>query len=419
MIKHLAAFRDLTQAFDPIYRPDGDGRGYVAEVHEGFRRQLSGTLALNDNVKLLIAGQPGCGKTTLLTSTVKALRQEGRFAALVNLERDTAMQDLGAAEMYLSVTAALLQAAEEQAKALSETALEACLQWIGTYIGKRIPRPATPKIIADELRRMLSSLKDSADLRRTLRTSVLEQEIADPFSLVEHVLADLKPSRPVVVLDGLDKLAPVSARSFFLQNDKQPMVDVPGAAIVTIPLSVVYEPTYNVLGERYNNADNAVLPAVRLWELDPDERRLKRSERGFEVLRQVVSARVGESAAAPLLDATIERAIECSAGNIRELARLIQASIVKAAVRDAEFIELMDIEAAVADQRESFRRAFQPKFLPVLQKVAEDHELLNTDDVGKLLLYGLWVIEYRNGFTWYTLPEPVKQLLDHLARKRS
>jgi hypothetical protein len=174
-----------------------------------------------------------------------------------------------------------------------------------------------------------------------------------------------------------------------------------------------------VLGERYNNADNAVLPAVRLWEFDLDNRRLVRSERGFEVLRRVIAARIGGPSAELLLEPTVDRAIACSAGNIRELARLIQASIVKAAVRDAEFVELVDVEAAIVDQRESFRRALQPRFLPVLKKVAEEHELDNTDDVGKLLLYGLWVIEYRNGFAWYTLPEPVKQLLDHLARKRS
>jgi hypothetical protein len=51
-----------------------------------------------------------------------------------------------------------------------------------------------------------------------------------------------------------------------------------------------------------------------------------------------------------------------------------------------------------------------------LKRVRDEHQLNDSSDVGKQLLYGLWVIEYRNGITWYNLPEPVKQLLQHLER---
>ncbi len=105
--------RELTRVFDPIYRPyqdagDGPGSSYVPETHEGYRKDLEAALDLNDNAKLLVAGQPGCGKTTLLQSVGHELRRDGRIAAFVDLEAQTAVQDLGSVEMHVAASAALL-----------------------------------------------------------------------------------------------------------------------------------------------------------------------------------------------------------------------------------------------------------------------------------------------------------------------
>jgi len=91
---------------------------------------------------------------------------------------------------------------------------------------------------------------------------------------------------------------------------------------------------------------------------------------------------------------------------------------VKTVIRRGEEVDRQDVEAAIADQRESYRRAFQPRFLPVLTKVRESHKLDNTDDVGKLLLYGLWVVEYRNDEAWYSLPVAVEDLLRRLEKAK-
>lgn len=64
-------FRQLTKVFDPIYRPyedakGGPGESYVPEAHEEYRGNLIRALELSESVKWLVAGQPGCGKTTML-----------------------------------------------------------------------------------------------------------------------------------------------------------------------------------------------------------------------------------------------------------------------------------------------------------------------------------------------------------------
>lgn len=414
-----AKFRRLTEVFDPIFRPyqdaaDGPGSSYVPEAHEGYRHELEAALDLNDSAKLLVAGQPGCGKTTLLRSVAERLRREGRIVAFVDLEAQTAVQDLGSVEMYLAAMAELLAAAKGAGEPLSTATLEACRSWLSRIESDREP-PADLDAIGAGLRRQLVAVRESRSLRDGLRILVKESG-GDPFELLCRVLEDLRGKRPVIILDGLDKLPPARASDTFLDDKRKPMAEAPGAAVLTIPLSIVYEPTYNVLAGRYINAGNAVLPAVRLWDFDRLTGARTRSEKGVQIMRRIVDARVAPIDPHIAMPDAVERAIVGSGGNLRELARLMQASVVKAYVRGGSFIELRDVEIAIADQRESFRRAYDPRFLPVLKRVRRECQLDEGGEVSKQLLYGLWVTEYRNGYVWYSLPTPVEQLLDHLER---
>lgn len=425
MAVDLKRFQALTRVFDPIYRPRADAahgsvEGYVADTHSGYRAQLEGALALNDHAKLLAAGQPGCGKTTMLQSVAQSLVEEGRAAVFVDLEVHAALQDLGLHELHLATATELLAFIEGGGATVSSHALKQAADLLQRLLGgDRDVAPAWPEStpLSEGFRGTLRGAHDDPELRRVLRTLVATDPTSTPATLLMRLLDELAPRRPVVILDGLDKLPPDQARDFFLRDSK-PMVDMPGAAVLTIPLSLVYESSFNVLSERYNNADSAVLPAVRLYEFDGDARRRVRFEAGFDVLRRIVAARTAPIDANAILPETVDRAIEGSGGNIRELARLLQASLVKAYVRRGEFVELQDVEAAIADQRESFRRTLQPRFVPVLQRVRDAFQLENVDDIGKLLLYGLWVMEYRNGITWYALPVPVEQLLKQIERTR-
>jgi energy-coupling factor transporter ATP-binding protein EcfA2 len=414
-----AKFRELVRVFDPIYRPqqaaDGSlGGSFVPEAHQDYRIQLETALDLNDNAKLLVAGQPGCGKTTLLRSVAQGLRTQGRVVAFVDLEVQTAVQDLGTVEMYLAATAELLSASKAAGARLSPTTLEACRGWLSRVKGGE-ETTQDPDDLAVALRRHLSVVRENKTLRDELR-ALVAQVGDEPFQLLSQVLKDLSERRPVVILDGLDKLPPAQARETFLDGKRKPMAEAPGAAVLTIPLSVVYEPTFNVLSERYNNADSAVLPAVRLYEFDAERRARSRSDKGMRILRDIVAARVDPIDPKLVIPEAVDRAIDGSGGNIRELARLMQSSVVKARVRRSEFVDLQDVEAAIADQRESFRRAYEPRFLPILKKVRDEYQLGDSGEISKLLLYGLWVTEYRNGITWYSLPDPVAQLLRHLER---
>lgn len=419
MSNALEKFRKLTKVFDPIYRPaegaqDGLGASYVPEVHEGYRDELEQSVAVNDSAKLLVAGQPGCGKTTLLQSLARKLRGQGRVVAFVGLEAQTSVDDLGAVEMHVAAAADLLRQADGVKAPLTPATLGACQAWVAALQGAA--PTAVPQAIAGAFDHQLSVVREDRSLRGELRDRVKRGDVMDPIDLLSKILLDLVERRPVVIFDGLDKLPPRQANATFLDDKRKPMADVPGAAIVTVPLSVVYEPTYNVLGERYINADRAVLPAVRPWNLDRATCQRVPFEEGLGILRRIVEARVAPIDPDIVLPEAVNRAIVGSGGNIRELARLVQASIVKALVRRGELIELQDIEAAIADRRESFRRVLEDRYVEVLRRVRDHAEIGEPCEVTKLLLYGLWVVEYRNGDVWYSLPVPVEQVLQRVER---
>lgn len=414
----IAKLSKLSRVFDPLFdfgiAGDEFGPSYVEEAHREFREQLEASLLLNDNAKLLVAGQPGCGKTTLLGKIAERLTAEGRVVAVVNLEIITAVQDLGVMEMHLAALAGLLATVGKAGIALSGEMLGAVERWLKP-LGATL-EGAGGEALGGGILRLLSMGRDDPALRAELRDLLRSAPEQDPHALLTRVLRELSDHRPVVILDGLDKLPPEQARDFFLNDKKKPMTDAPGAAILTIPLSIVYEPTFNVLKERYNNADNPVLPAIRLYEFHDGKR--ARYQAGFDILQKIVKARVAPIGPELLADDAIERAIEASGGNIRELARVLHASIVKTVIRRGHEIERQDVEAAVADQRESYRRSYQPRFYPVLAKVRDSHKLENQDDVGKLLLYGLWIVEYRNEEAWYSLPVAVEDLLKRIERSK-
>src|SRR6185503_4948005 len=137
------------------------------------------SLDLNANAKLLLAGQPGCGKTTLLLRMADQLRASGRVVAFVDLESQTAIQDLGTPEMHLAATEELLREAVAANIAISEEALDVCSKWLG-----RIGRPlleAKPGSLSDAIQRLLAAARESSDLRRELWALVKQASTEDPF----------------------------------------------------------------------------------------------------------------------------------------------------------------------------------------------------------------------------------------------
>lgn len=423
MNETLDKFRKLTKVFDPIYRPyedakDGPGDSYVPEAHEEYRRNLVQALELNESVKWLVAGQPGCGKTTMLLSVAQHLRKQGRLVVFVDLESLLSVQDLSWVELYLAVIFQILEETRQQRVSF----LPATLEYARSSLQRLYERgtvDSTHDGLIAAVREILSIARIGKELRDELREQV-RRTGEDPLRLLRLLLADIKSNRPIVIVDGIDKVAPDQARTKFLSDDaKTPLDDTPGATVLTIPISLVYEPAYNLLSERYNNAEGAVLSAVRLYDFDSNTRKRQLSDKGIEVLQRVIRARIDPIDPEIITPAAMQRAIVGSGGNMRELARCLQNSVIKASVRNSPYIDEEHVAAFIADKRESFRRGLSPEFLPVLEKVRKEYKLEGPGEITKLLLYGLWIVEYRNGQAWYSLPNPVEQLLESLERRSS
>jgi energy-coupling factor transporter ATP-binding protein EcfA2 len=419
----LDKFRKLTKVFDPIYRPYEDAKGgpgasYVPEAHEEYRGNLVQALELNESVKWLVAGQPGCGKTTMLLSVAQHLRKQGRLVVFVDLESLVSVQDLSWVELHFAIMFELLEETKRQKMIVSAATIDRTRGWL-ERIQVQGQISSDVQSVASALQQLLSMARKGRDLREELRKQVKSIDV-EPADFLNAMLEDVAVHRPIVMVDGVDKLAPDVARTRFLKDgESPPLYDTFGATVLTIPISLVYEPAYNLLGERYNNAESAVLPAVRLYDFDSKTRKRQFSDKGLDVLQRVIRARIDPIDPEIITPAAMQRAIVGSGGNMRELARCLQNSVIKASVRESPFIDEEHVAAFIADKRESFRRALSPEFRPVLEKVRKEYKLEGPGEVTKMLLYGLWIMEYRNGEAWYSLPNPVEQLLESLERRSS
>lgn len=416
-------FRKLTKVFDPIYRPyedakGGPGESYVPEAHEDYRGNLIQALELSESVKWLVAGQPGCGKTTMLLSVAQHFRKQDRLVVFVDLENLVAVQDLSWVELYFAIMYELLEETRRRKILISDATIDTTRGWL-ERVQMQGQISSDTQSVAGALQQLLSMARKGRDLREELRKQVKSIDV-EPADFLNAMLSDVAVHRPIVIVDGVDKLAPDVARDRFLKDgESPPLYDTFGATVLTIPISLVYEPAYNLLSERYNNAEGAVLSAVRLYDFDSNTRKRQLSDKGIEVLQRVIRARIDPIDPEIITPAAMQRAIVGSGGNMRELARCLQNSVIKASVRNSPYIDEEHVAAFIADKRESFRRGLSPEFLPVLEKVRKEYKLEGPGEITKLLLYGLWIVEYRNGQAWYSLPNPVEQLLESLERRSS
>src|SRR5260221_528662 len=123
----LARFRAVVQALDataPV------GAFYVQEARKEYREALLRQLELRPAAKLLVAGQKGGGKSTLLQKLAEELRERlHRLVVFQDLVSLVPIEDPTSLEVNLAALAGLFEEAGQRTTMPAE-ALEACRSWL-------------------------------------------------------------------------------------------------------------------------------------------------------------------------------------------------------------------------------------------------------------------------------------------------
>lgn len=143
--------------------------------------------------------------------------------------------------------------------------------------------------------------------------------------------------RPVVVIiDGLDRVSVSDAKTLFQRSLDMARPDV--RLILTAPLILYAEPEFNTLNDFF---EAVIVPNVSVGPADVD---------GRAFLRRLVQRRLalcGLQEEAVFDPNLLDRLIEASGGNIRQLMVLIREAVLEAEYTDTQRISVAAVEVAI------------------------------------------------------------------------
>ena len=197
----------------------------------------------------------------------------------------------------------------------------------------------------------------------------------------------------LVVVDNLDRYNPtVIDRCLSAGAEHLHSLDV--NLILTPPVSLLLNPHSEPLNNLYQT-EFMYTPALRR-PTDPPE---FVSNSGRETFRAVLSKRLDLDAIFADPDAVLDRVLQQTGGNLRDLMEHLREAIVLA---EGPKLTVADIDAANHKRVSIIRdQILVSGKAPLLAKIERAHSLLGGDE-SLQLLYRRWVLKY-NGEEWYAL----------------
>jgi hypothetical protein len=189
-----------------------------------------------------------------------------------------------------------------------------------------------------------TSVRQSAESRETIKREI-SLRMPELIRYLNWVLQQAQASsgrRPLIIIEGLDKISLKAATTIFLEN--VPTLLAPVASIVyTCPSALIYSPDFDQIRQPFSRT--VVLPNIA-----PRTDSGKADKTGQDTLRQLVLNRMVEHLIQP--DA-LRQVVLASGGVPRALVALIQNA---ALFSDGATISLVDVNASILQLRELMRR---------------------------------------------------------------
>jgi hypothetical protein len=368
-------------------------------------------------VKLLFMGHMGSGKSTELNRLCEDLEKQF-FIVKVSTRRLVEPTSLTYTDIILIAAISLFSAAVEH-KVVSRAPaqiVEETLKDIQSFMQQRIfGGQVRARLDEPEVGFKINAIVAEFEMRYRNEPTTRDQirgRMADHLSEVIQKIDGLaaliraNDGRPLLfVFDDTDKPDRERAENIFFDHSAT-LTDFRASAIYTIPISMCYS-------VRFNNFRDYFSGRYRLPNMTLQTRDGARDERGWEIMRTMVSQRMSDA----LIDENARDAIIAATGGLtRGLITLMRFAAVHAAGRGAARIEMADAQHAINELKKDFNAALEEKHYPILAARHAD-KWLSSDDVIQDLLYMGALLEYENGRTWCDVHPLVLQLLEEREKR--
>ena len=422
---------------DEYFVETGDAR----DPHLLRRSEIADKLDSEDNVKVLVTGHAGTGKSTELVKFQEEHKEEYAFISF-SLVKEAQLSQASIEVLLVLIVETIVSVIESRFKVrLKEKTLKSIYDWFSeafninekeiqkglemggslnlkdTYLGKLIGASAYMK----------ADIKTGSNVlhRSITKENKRLSELAYQCNLLikEASLETKKRLKRelVLVIEDLDKISIKAADEIFIQNPA-PIADLTCKAIFTAPVWLLTNPRSSSLESKFKIV---TIPMIKIREPDG-----AKADDGYKVLRKILNNRM--TVESLIEQGPLNLAIEKTAGVIRQLfdvlitAASTASQAVKRKTRKDEIIVESDIRYGLDRLKSELVRRIGVFGLPEeykeheitvekmfkhLRTIQQNPQKVESDPINLLLLQAHALIEY-NGKTWHCVHPLISEHLD-------
>ena len=359
--------------------------------------------------KFFFSGHRGCGKSTELLHLLGNEEIQKKYWPInFTIREETDIIDIDFRDVLLAIGGRLFREYRKKGGELPDQLLKELDGWKGK-VEKKISTILDGRLSNFELGASIDAFFANAGLKMKLEPAtrvelrqIVETDITGLIAIINHIAAAIysKEHRiPLILIDDLDKPDLEKARAIF--HDRREIMMQPNCAIVyTVSSALFYSKEFDAI------RDQALfLPNINLH---PTREPGNQLSEGYQTMERFISLRMDLGLIEP---SALEQAVTYSGGVFRELARIIRTAIGRARRRNAERVELVDIEWAATEIRNEYRRILDREDLKLLKRVRDNKNLEYSERLRPLLQL-LALLEYRDEENWCDVHPVLRKLLD-------
>ncbi|BAY11826.1 ATP-binding protein [Calothrix sp. NIES-2098] len=374
----------------------------------------------NGDAKIVFTGHRGCGKSSLLAELSRQI-EDNYFVVLFSIADSIEMSAVNHINILFAIALNLMSEAEARKVQIPKTTKDKLYGWFTDRTRTtEVELGGGIEVGFDLLKFLKTQLKADAKVREEIKQE-FERKISELVERINEIAALIQfttKKETIVIIDDLDKLDLATVQEIYKNNIKslfQPNIRI----IYTVPIAVMCN-TYiwDIIKAESKNLIE-VMPVIKIFHKGdnrlPDAQ--PRSE-AINILCEILEKRISRD----LIDkSAAEKIVIYSGGVLRELIRLanvcclICLRLIKQKPGERIAINDQVIEQAIKEIRNELSLRLGKEEFKILKTTYENFE---PDDVKQQefleLLHGLYILEYRDDYTWYDV-HPI--LIETLRRR--
>jgi len=382
---------------------------------------------------LLFTGHRGCGKSTELKRIQQKWESEFRVI-YIEADKELDILDVEYTDLYLvlikkvadelnglelNFDSRLLNNFESWFKEITQETEQTVERSVSIDANAEVginninPIPFIPiPFISKLLGKILAQIKGADKQRKTIRQN-LQKDLgrlkADINLLLGDAFVKLRENYReyqkgfLIIFDNLDRVPPNVAKHLFCDYAAQ-LKSLECTIIYTAPISIVY--SENNLSNSFDIPN--IVPMVNIYEYTPDNDNLNHNQDGLAAISNVIEQRVDVDAVFESRQLLTELA-QASGGHIRQLMQIASQAFLTSATRGHSKVNADDINYAIKQEQFNFERSISLDKYFALAAVCVNKDVPK-DDIGRLMLFNLWVLEYNGKNRWNYVNPVVRQI---------